>query len=306
MNFTKAEAYVFYLDVVKELGQFVPNAEKLNKVAGSFLSTYGLDQSMYKTIWKRFSRLIDEKKSHKKNKENTWEKDCFFNIDPPAPAADNDREGRKNRGRPSAVLGESPCRKTARSILKEAVSFIEQFASDQSISKEHALDLVSKECRKEWGTPCEEVKKHKVPCDVATAMIYNMNISTRQYQMQRTISLPYVTFPSRNEIGLSKESYHPKIFSFQLKACVDLKDLLAETALALLDLTSFNYSHYPSSIKMIGKFGADGSGSHKIRQQLVDAEIASLETPHLDHTNTSTILLSCYCPLELRDVFIIK
>ena len=70
MNFTKAEAYVFFLDVVKELGQFVPNAEKLNKVAGSFLSTYGLDQSMYKTIWKRFSRLIDEKKSHKKNKEN--------------------------------------------------------------------------------------------------------------------------------------------------------------------------------------------------------------------------------------------
>ena len=305
MIFTKAEAHFFYLDVVKELGQFVPNAEKLNKVAGSFLSKYGLDQSMYKSIWIKFSRLVNEKKSFKlksKEKQNIWEKDSFIEIDPPAPAESNDRESRKNRGRPSAVLGESPCRKTTRSILNEAVRFIEKFAIDQSISKEEALDLVSKECRKEWGTPREEVKKQKVPCDVATAMIYNMNISTRQYQMQRSISLPYVTFPTRNEIDVSKGSYHPKIFSFQLKACVDIKELLAETALALLDLTSFNYCHFPSSIQMIGKFGVDGSGSHKIRQQLVDSEIAFLETPHLDHTNTSTILLSCYCPLELRDM----
>ena len=43
MIFTKAEAHFFYLDVVKELGQFFfPNAEKLNKVAGSFLSKYDM------------------------------------------------------------------------------------------------------------------------------------------------------------------------------------------------------------------------------------------------------------------------
>ena len=45
MIFTKAEAYIFYLDVVNELGQFVPNAEKLNKIAESFLSKHGLDHN---------------------------------------------------------------------------------------------------------------------------------------------------------------------------------------------------------------------------------------------------------------------
>lgn len=197
MILTKAETYIFYLDVVNELGQFVPIAEKINKVAESFLSKHGLDQSMYKSIWVKFSRLVDERKSNlykqsnSKSKENLniWEKDCFQEIVPPV-LDENNTQSRKNRGRPSAVLGESPCRKTSRSILKEAVCFIEKFASDQSISKEEALNLVSQECRKEWGTPSAEVKKLTVPCEVATAMIYNMNISTRQYQMQHTISLP--------------------------------------------------------------------------------------------------------------------
>ena len=46
MILTKAEAYIFYLDVVKELGQFAPIAEKIDKVAESFLSKHGLNQAM--------------------------------------------------------------------------------------------------------------------------------------------------------------------------------------------------------------------------------------------------------------------
>ena len=51
----------------------------------------------------------------------------------------------------------------------------------------------------------------------------------------------------------------------------------------------------------MGKFEVDGSGSHKIRQQLVDSELASLETGHVDHSKTCTFLLSCYVPLEISN-----
>ena len=43
-------------------------------------------------------------------------------------------------------------------FFKEAEGFIAKFAIDQLVSKKEALDLVSKECRKEWGTPCEETE----------------------------------------------------------------------------------------------------------------------------------------------------
>ena len=53
------------------------------------------------------------------------------------------------------------------------------------------------------------------------------------------------------------------------------------------------------SYHLVGKFGVDGSGSHKVRQQLIDVELARSETSHLDPTKTSNFLLACYVPLEL-------
>ena len=53
------------------------------------------------------------------------------------------------------------------------------------------------------------------------------------------------------------------------------------------------------SFRLLGKFGVDGSGSHKIRQQLVDTELALTETGHLDPKKANSFLISCYVPLEL-------
>ena len=53
------------------------------------------------------------------------------------------------------------------------------------------------------------------------------------------------------------------------------------------------------SFRLLGKFGVDGSGSHKLRQELVDAELALTETGHLDLKKANSFLISCYVPLEL-------
>ena len=48
-----------------------------------------------------------------------------------------------------------------------------------------------------------------------------------------------------------------------------------------------------------GKFGIDGSGTHKVRHQLVNELLSLLENPHLDPKKTSSFLLSGYCPLKI-------
>ena len=48
-------------------------------------------------------------------------------------------------GRPATSLGDEPCLKKSRNILKDAVTYTEHFASDQKISREDALKMISKE-----------------------------------------------------------------------------------------------------------------------------------------------------------------
>ena len=75
--------------------------------------------------------------------------------------------------------------------------------------------------------------------------------------------------------------------------------LLAETAQSLMSLYFQNTSHDQADICLTGKFGVDGSGSHKIRQQLINIEKANDETPHLHPEHLNTIILNCYVPLSL-------
>ena len=117
--------------------------------------------------------------------------------------------------------------------------------------------------------------------------------------MIRTVCLPHhVIFPVRNDVDKVKSNYHPPIKSFQLKAEVDIKDLVLETATSLIKLSEGRQEG--AALDLVGKFGVDGSGSHKIRHQLINAALASSETSHLDLDKTNNFLLSCYCPLELR------
>ena len=119
--------------------------------------------------------------------------------------------------------------------------------------------------------------------------------------MMRTMCLPFnVVFPTRNDVDGAKVKFHPPITSYQLKSEVNVKDLLKETADSVVDLSSAAEDTTGTVFTLVGKFGVDGSGSHKIRQQNIDTALASAETSHLDPEKTNSFLLSCYCPLELR------
>ena len=57
---------------------------------------------------------------------------------------------------------------------------------------------------------------------------------------------------------------------------------------------------YSTPLTMVGKFGLDGSGAHKIRHQLIDSDKVMFETPHLDPVKAKTsILLVCWCPIRI-------
>ena len=104
-----------------------------------------------------------------------------------------------------ATLGDSPCLKKTRLILKDVVDCIEQFAINQHVSRENVLNMVIEECHRVWHI-AQKPFKCQIPEIDATAMIYNVNLSTKQYQMIRTLCLPYgVVFPTRNSVDTIKK-----------------------------------------------------------------------------------------------------
>ena len=183
-------------------------------------------------------------------------------------------------------------------ILKPAVDFIEQFALGQNISKEDALSMISDECNRVWKTKSEKPKA-SLSINDATALIYNVNFSLTMYQSHRSFCFPSgLIFPTRNAIDSFKNTLHPPVLICELKSSVSFEMLLEETARALIYLnTSTDPSNGHNHFHLTGKFGVDGSGSHKIRHQIIDIEKVCDETPHLD--SSDSILLSCYVPLSL-------
>ena len=98
-------------------------------------------------------------------------------------------------------------------------------------------------------------------------LLYNVNLSTNQYQMIRTVCLKYgIVFPTRNTIDDLKETFHPEITSYQLKSSVRVKSLLGETSSSLIQLNAPNNTEGDVKYSMVVKFSVDGSGSHKVRQ----------------------------------------
>ena len=184
--------------------------------------------------------------------------------------------------------------------MKEMVEAVEEFAERHKLAKEDVLQMTVDECNRTWHSSIKNTKC-TIPVVEATALLYNVNLSTNQYQMIRTVCLKYgVVFPPRNSIDNMKKMFHPEITSYQLKSSVDVTSLLDETVSSLIQLNKDPDTVDDGKYYLVGKFGVDGSGSHKIRQQLIDKTLAIDETGHLDPTKCNSFLLSCYVPLELH------
>ncbi|KAH3737908.1 hypothetical protein DPMN_044506 [Dreissena polymorpha] len=82
---------------------------------------------------------------------------------------------------------------------------IENFANEQKLSNEEVLRMVVEECNQTWHTDIGP-NKCTIPDDDTVAMIYNINLSSSQYQMLRTLCLPHnVIFPTRKTIDAIKK-----------------------------------------------------------------------------------------------------
>ena len=121
------------------------------------------------------------------------------------------------------------------------------------------------------------------------ALIYN-----------KPLCLPHdIVFSTRNAVDRTKTMFSSNhITSYQLMSEVNIKDRVKETAKSIFDLSSVSAIN-TSVLQLVGKFGVDGYGSHKIRHQLIDPALALTEIAHFNLEKTNSFLLSCYCPLEL-------
>lgn len=161
---------------------------------------------------------------------------------------------------PVLILVTNHARRKKRLLLREMVEAVERFSQQQNISKEEALTV--NECHRTWHTP-DNPTKCTIPVVNAKALLYNVNLSTFQYQMIRNVVFP--------DIDKCKVLFHSEITSCSNP--VRITSLLYQTASSLVKLNSSD-GDVNRSYHLVGKFGVDRFGSHKIHQQLIKADIA--------------------------------
>ena len=295
MIWYNSDALQLLVDFTTHLPKNESQGTKCKEAATKFVTNH-VPTGDVKSFQTKFKRLITSKPGNKDSAEivDTWKKEIFFQYIPP----DEKIADSVKKGRPYVTLSNEPCLKKSRSILKKMVDAVEAFATEQKIAREDALDLIVEECNRSWNTSIISTKV-SIPELDATALVYNLDLSIHQYQMLRTLCLSHgVSFPVRNAIDKVKKTLHPDITSYQLKSSVNPTSLLQETAASLVKISKTE--EIGGTFHLIGKFGVDGSGSHKIRQQLIETSLAANETPHLDPTKCNSFLLSCYVPLVLH------
>ena len=168
--------------------------EKLNDAVESFLITYKVKDHEKNAIRLRFTRMIV--KYHEKNairlrftrmissrpKNNyndarsNWENDIFYE--------------KNMAGHPSSDLSDEPCTNVPRTLLSTQVTNIESFAEENNITREEALERIVEECTRKWQI--KESKKSVVIED-AVSVMFNIGLSISQYQLLRTLCLPYLS-----------------------------------------------------------------------------------------------------------------
>ena len=153
-------------------------AKKCDEAASKFIGNK-VPSGNHKLMSMKFKRMLESKPGNKSSKESAaeWERSPFFEFVPPSD------ETKKQRG-PSVTLGDAPCLKKTRSILKDVVTCVEQFAAEQKITKEDALQMVVDECNRTWHASISPTKC-TIPDVDATALVYKVSLSSHQYQMIR-------------------------------------------------------------------------------------------------------------------------
>ena len=286
MKVTKKEAFELYQEAAASDDSLKSKESKFKAAAEKFLKDYNLENEEMDKVRRKFSRLHESKpKNTQSLMVAKWESSIFY-------------ENASKKGRKSKSLGQNPCTKTQREILSGIVANIEDFAANQGVSLFDALDKIVEECKRKWKVK-DVTHKACLPDVAVVALVHNVGLSLAQYQMIRTICLPYMNFPTKNIVCALKSRYHPKITSLAIKSSVNMQELHEDALHGLLDVLG-TVPGNDDCFNLIGKFGLDGSGGHKIRHQLANSAAVAVETPHLEQKKINSFLLLCYCPLELK------
>ena len=303
MNITNNAAYDIITSVTHDT--FTPKRQRAVAATEAFIEKYQLhlDKNEFKTLLRKYERLLSVKVRDRNGEA------IFYEVKGDTEVQRNEEEITPKRkvGRPVNDDFSSICRRTKRIKIAQTtddiIPIIEGFATRSHITNETALNMVVRSCRDRWGLAQELNDTKRLPLLEATAFMYNNGLSTRQYQETRMTTMRFgFILPPRNEIDKFKADLYPTISEYELKSSVDYEELLSNTFIGLMDVIGdvVEVSDSVGMYELAGKFGADGSSSHKHRHQKVNRELAAAETPHINPDRSESYLLATYCPQYLH------
>ena len=171
-------------------------------------------------------------------------------------------------GRPSGShkrLSDGTCKKTTNKTIDEIVELIAAKAEYHN-SPFTLLQLVNERCKLKWRNNMKTANSGDVPVGDACAMMYNLNLSSHQYQELRLFLMKYkFIIPPRNNNDIYKKSLLPNITTETMKTYCNIKDLITNTVSSLLVTCNWN-NPPPSALSITSKFGLDGSGCHNTKR----------------------------------------
>ena len=270
---------------VKKIKELVTKRQGMRKMSPDAISSW--ESEIFVEL-----RQIDQQQQHVPDDE--VEVETTTHVD----------ERSDGRGRPKKRLSEQPTERTSHKILDGVLNYLNTVAGEQNITTDSLLRALSERWAQRNGK-CREETPNMDELS-ACSIIYNINLSLGQYQELRMELLPHgFALPIRNEVDKFKKTLLPSlIVSESVKSSCDLQELVCQTVSSLLEIKEVTPT---SDIKVVAKFGLDGSGSHKIRHQNVEMEDGSDDDSEEDEEEdeeTTSYLGGFWCPLLIscRDI----
>ena len=257
---------------------------------------------------RKIRNLVKQRQAMRKSsieEINKWEDGIFVELKDVEQQSLEVQDPEENRveekhvgpGRPKKRLSENPGDRTSNKILDEILNNLTCVAEEHNITTGALLRALSDRCAQRNGESREVTPD--MPVLSACSLIYNVNLSLNQYQELRIELLSQgFMLPVRNDVDRFKKTLLPaSIVSTAVKTSCDVQELIAQTVGSLLEIEKVSPD---SELKVIAKFGLDGSGSHKIRHQNAEAEDDSGESIEEDEEKETTSYLGAFwCPLHV-------
>lgn len=230
-----------------------------------------------------------------------WENSVFVNLKPLDIQEPMEVDGGSSckRGRPKKRLSEDPGDKTCNKILDDILNNLHCVAEEQNVSTGALLRMLTDRWVQRNSDESSTESKPDMPKLTACSMLFNLNLSVNQYQELRLELLPYgFSLPIRNTVDATKKTLlPPSVLSEPVKASCDVLELITQTVSSLLNLKNMSPT---GNLRVVAKFGLDGSGSHKVRHQKVEGESSDDNSDEEEEEKeTKSYLGGFWCPLHV-------